>query len=298
MARIDVGWLRVLAEIGRRGSFSAAAAALGLTQPAVSYQIRRLEEQFGFPLIRRLHGGVELTAKGRALFDIALRSVDDIDRFARENDNIQRPAVRLRTDYAFASFWLIPRMHRFRERHPDIDIQIVATQAFEPSDMEDTDIAVVFGEQLSFGAEAALLVAERVIPVCAPAMLIGGQGNASSAEHLLERRLVHLEAALTAPWFDWSAYFRAFGLDRSASQRQGDLSFNTYSLVIQAALENQGVALGWFGLIDAQLRSGILVAAGPVVEFPGRGYVLLPTGRSDVNSRDFMTWLTAEAAAR
>jgi putative choline sulfate-utilization transcription factor len=290
MARIDVGWLRVLAEIGRRGSFSAAAAALGLTQPAVSYQIRRLEEQFGFPLIRRLHGGVELTAKGRALFDIALRSVEDIDRFARENAQSQRPAVRLRTDYAFASFWLIPRMHGFRERHPDIDIQIVATQAFEPADMEDTDIAVVFGEQQTFGADATLLVAEKVMPVCSSAM------GASAAEQLLERRLIHLDAPLTAPWFDWTAYFRALGLERPISRRQGDLSFNTYSLVIQAALENQGVALGWFGLIDSLLRSGILVAAGPPVEFPGRGYVLLPTGRSDSNSRDFMSWLIAEAA--
>jgi DNA-binding transcriptional LysR family regulator len=65
------------------------------------------------------------------LFEIIERTVDEIDRLMREQRQSQHhPAARLRTDYAFSQFWLIPRMHAFRLRHPQTDIQIIATQRF------------------------------------------------------------------------------------------------------------------------------------------------------------------------
>lgn len=296
--KIDTGWMRILVEIGRRGSLSAAAGSLGLTQPAISYQVRRLEEQFGFPLLKRTHGGVEFTSRGRSLFEIALRSVEEIDRFARENTPSQRPTVRLRTDYAFSSLWLIPRMHAFRQRHSDIDIQIVATQSFEPAEMEDTDIAVVFGEQSAYeDAGASMLLPERVVPVCTATFRERSGLGDGAVDRLLTSRLVHLDAPQIAPWFDWASYFRALGRERLEPDRQGDLRFNTYSLVVQAALEHQGVALGWIGLIDSMVRSGILSPAGPPIEAPGRGYILLPPAKMEDNSRDLIAWLKSEANA-
>jgi DNA-binding transcriptional LysR family regulator len=80
------------------------------------------------------------------LFEIIERTVDEIDRLMREQRQSQHhPAARLRTDYAFSQFWLIPRMHAFRLRHPQTDIQIIATQRFEAGAMEEGDIAVAFG---------------------------------------------------------------------------------------------------------------------------------------------------------
>ena len=73
--RPELGWMRIFVEVARLGSLSAAAAVLGLTQPAVSYQIRRLEEQFGVSLLRRQHRGVELTAEGVRLFQVAAKAV-------------------------------------------------------------------------------------------------------------------------------------------------------------------------------------------------------------------------------
>lgn len=298
LRKIDLGWMRILVEVARRGSLSAAAGALGLSQPAISYQVRRLEEQFGFPLLKRTHSGVELTSRGRTLFALAERSVEEIDRFARDNAPSQRPSVRLRTDYAFSSLWLIPRMHEFRHRHPDIDIQIVATQSFDPGDMEDTDVAVVFGDEANYAdAGTSLLLPERVVPVCTPIFRDRNALSPETSGNLATSKLIHLDAPQLAPWFDWPAYFRTTGHERVEAARQGDLSFNTYSLVVQAALENQGVALGWIGLTDSMVRSGILVPAGPAVDAPGRGYLLLPPARTDNNSRDLIAWMKREAGS-
>lgn len=290
--RLDLGWMRVFVEAGRLGSFSAAAASLGLTQPAVSYQIRRLEEQLGFAVLKRRHQGVELTADGRKLFDIVERGVTEIDGFLRSRvGSSMRQSVRLRTDYAFSSFWLIPRMHAFRERHPQIDIQIVATQRLRPEEMEEGDVAVVFAERSEYGRRGTILLAEEVVPVCTPAFL--ERSGAGEPAALTRTRLVHLDAASPTPWFDWWRYFDAFGL-AGPSAGQGDLSFNTYSLVIQAALESQGVALGWMGLVDSYLRSRVLVPAGRPVRAPERGYTLLAPRSEHENARRFMDWLVEE----
>lgn len=294
--KIDLHWMRVFVEAARSGSFSSAATVLGLTQPAVSYQIRRLEEQAGFVVLHRRHQGVELTAAGRRLFEIAERTVTEIDAMMRERAaSLEHPIVRLRTDYAFSSYWLIPRMYALRQRYPEIDLQIVATQRFDPGDMEDTDVAVIFADQATFGPDATMLVAEEVVPVCTPAFLNELGDAASEPSRLVGERLINLDAASRAPWFDWPQYFEKFGLARNSGDRRGDLSFNTFSLVIQAVLENQGVALGWMGLIDPLLRSHVLVPAGPVVRAPERGYLLLPPRTRHSNGDRFLAWIKEEA---
>ena len=256
--------MRVLVETARRGSFTGAAAALGMTQPAVSYQVRRMEEQAGFEVLRRGRHGIELTASGRKLLAICARTVTEVDDLLKEHRiGLGRPAVRLHTDYAFSSLWLIPRMHAFRPLHPDIDLQIVATQRFRPEDMEAGDIAIAFGERRDFGAAASLILAEAVVPVCTAAYL-ALNGPFGDANALAKARLVHLEAQSPSPWLDWTRYLAAFGAVRSSARHAGDLSFNTYSLVTQAAMENQGLALGWKGLVElaAALRNSGAGRAG------------------------------------
>jgi putative choline sulfate-utilization transcription factor len=287
----DLGWMRVLVEAVRRGSLSAAAAALSLTQPAVSYQIRRMEEEAGFAILRRGHKGVELTTRGRRLFEIIERTVDEIDRLMREQRQSQHhPAARLRTDYAFSQFWLIPRMHAFRLRHPQTDIQIIATQRFEAGAMEEGDIAVAFGAEDEFGPNARLLLPESVVPIATPTYLDRHPGGLSTA------RLIYLDADEPAPWFDWPRYFSRFGMARDAAASQGDIRFNTFALVNQAVLEHQGVALGWKGLIDGFLRSGILVEAGEWVSADRTGYWLVAAPSPGLHTDELASWLIEESA--
>lgn len=293
--RVDLGWMRILAEIGKAGSLSAAARALGLTQPAVSYQIRRLEEQLGVSLLKRQHRGVELTPEGQRLFDVVAKSVSEIDQLARRLRNeADRPTIRLRTDYAFSALWLIPRMHVFRMLYPTVDIQIVATQRTQGNRSDDGDVAVVFGTQTEFERQAVLLLPERVAPVCTQGFL-DRYGAISAPADLARARLIHLDAAEPSPWFDWRRYLAELGVSRNGHAEQGDVSFNTYSLVVQAAIGEQGVAIGWMGLVEPLLASGMLKIAGPTLEAPDRGYWLLPPRTRDAQSDLLAAWLTAEA---
>jgi putative choline sulfate-utilization transcription factor len=293
---LDLGWLRILAEVGRLGSLSSAAAALGLTQPAVSYQIRRLEEQLGVSLLQRQHRGVELTSAGRRLFDIAVRSVGEVDALVRSIRNeAERPAIRLRTDYAFSALWLIPRMHAFRLLYPGMDIQIVATQRIEQGLPDTSDVAVVFGTRQEFGAHGALLLPEKVVPVCSEGFL-DRNGPFVGPRDVAAARLLHLDTRGPSPWFDWKSYLSEFGISRDAAAGQGELSFNTYSLVVQAAIGEQGIAIGWMGLVDSLLSSRMLVAAGPALEAWDRGYWLVPPKARSAQTDRLTAWLLSEAA--
>ncbi|RUM27212.1 LysR family transcriptional regulator [Rhizobium vallis] len=291
----ELGWMRIFVQVATLGSFSSAAARLGLTQPAVSYQIRRLEEQFGVSLLHRRHRGVELTAEGERLLDVAAKAVGDIDALARSfRLEAQRPVVRLRTDYAFSALWLIPRMDGFRLLHPETDTQIVATQRVEVGFRDDADVAIVFGTRADFGAVGTLLLPEEVVPVCTQGFL-DRNGPFENPGQLAKARLIHLDASMPSPWFDWRSYFAEFSAARDAYAGRGDISFNTYSLVVQAALSEQGVALGWIGLVDTLLSARMLVEAGPSLEAADRGYWLVPPRSASAHSEKLSAWLMNEA---
>lgn len=294
-ALLDLAWMRLLVEIDRKGSLSAAAEALGLTQPAVSYQIRLLEQRFGQPVLHRLHRGVRYTEEGRRLLAIAERTVSEVDALQRSvRAARRRPAVRLATDYAFSSLWLIPRMHAFRQSHPEIDLQIVATQRLSHHWREDADLAVAFGSGSEFGSDARLLMPERVVPVCTPSLA----RNLTDGPDLVLQQcpLIHLEAEQLSPWLDWPAYMSRQRLGESLRDSPGDLRFNTYALVVQAAMAGQGVALGWLGIVDHLLDANLLVKAGEVMAVKERGYWLVP-GSSNEAVNLLAAWLIDEAAS-
>ena len=289
---IDLAWMRLLVEIDRKGSLSAAAEALGLSQPAVSYQIRLLEQRVGFQLLQRLHRGVRFTEEGRRFLAIADRTVADVDGLHRSlRAARRRPTVRLATDYAFSSLWLIPRMHAFRQRHPEIDLQIVATQRLGQHWREDADLAVAFGTAGEFSAQGKLLMPERVVPVCAPSLT--GSLPRDTVGLIEAGPLIHLEADNLSPWLDWGSYCQGAGLRTDPLDRPGDLRFNTYALVIQAAMGGQGFALGWLGIVDQLLEANLLVAAGRTVSVPDRGYWLVNGSEGDA-ARLLATWLIDE----
>lgn len=286
--------MRTFVEAVRRGGISPAARALGMTQPAASQQIGRLEDQFGAPVLTRQRRGVEPTELGLRFFEIADRAVTEIDALMREQQAVAaRPAIRLRTDYAFSALWLVPRLHDFRALHPETEIQTVATQRFHRAEMQDDDLAVAFGVPGEFGADAIRLLPEEVVPVCSRALLAEADGR-SDLTALGDCRLIHLDAEPPFPWLDWEQYLVASGEGRRSPGAGGDLRFNTYSLVIQAAIEGEGVALGWKGLVDSHMRSGMLVAAGPGLG-SDRGYWLIPPRRKTASNMRLVSWLASLA---
>jgi len=288
MRNVDLGWIRVFVAVVRSGSLSQAARSLNLTQPAVSYQIRRAEREFGTPLLNRLHRGVEPTEAGARLYDILSPSVARLDELAaRLRQDGRKIVLRLFTDYAFSGLWLIPRIHGFRAAHPECDIQIIASQHSDPARLEDGDTAVVFGARADFGPDAVLLLPEIVEPVCAPGY---------ACRDLARADLIHLDSPAPSRWFDWDGYLAAQGVDRSPAARHGDMRCNTYSLVIEAALAGQGIALGWRGLVDPLLRRGALSLCGAGVVSGCCGYFLLP-GRGGAAGARLEGWLRGAAGA-
>ena len=289
---LDLGWLRIIAEVGRAGNLTMAAQRLRMTQPGVSYQIRRIEEELGTPLLVRHHRGVDLTPEGLRLFELAARQVAEVDQLARD---IRRrpiaPTIRLHTDYAFSSLRLMPRMQDFRALHPEINIQIVATQNPLGQSTQEQDVLVVFGTRAEAGDGAILLLSEKVTPVCAPGLRDRLRSDLSPAD-LARSKLIHLDSDSTS-WFDWNAYFSRLGLHRPIVKEQGDISLNTYSLVIQAAMGEQGVALGWTGLVDDMIGNGALVTLGPTVEAGDRGYWLLAARPNGAASK-LVEWLLSQ----
>lgn len=291
---VDLGWMRLFVEVARHGSLTSAAVALKISQPAISYQIRRIEEQIGVDLLTRLHRGVELTPAGRRLYDIAKRAVDDIDDAVRSfRADQERSTIRLLTDYAFSSLWLMPRMHAFRQLYPDLDIQIVATQRLQAEVLRESDIAVAFGAERDFG-DATLLLPEIVTPVCTPAFA-EQNGPFADASSLARSTLIHLDSSLPSPWFEWDTYLSHFNAVRDVQAGHVDLSFNTYSLVVQAAVGGEGIAIGWKGLVDDYISSGLLVPVGPTLAIAERGYWLARPERASRAVSRLGNWLMNEA---
>jgi DNA-binding transcriptional LysR family regulator len=108
------------------------------------------------------------------------------------------------------------------------------------------------------------------------------------------RKLIHLENTSSAHWFDWPSYFKHFGVQRGPENDGGDISFNNYTMVVQATIGEQGFALGWAGLVDPLLEAGVLVTAGPSLDAPGRGYWLMRPKSSDSAVRKLTGWLIDE----
>ncbi|MEQ9346211.1 MAG: LysR substrate-binding domain-containing protein [Thalassospira sp.] len=286
---LDIGWLRIFESVGRLGSLTRAAHELGLTQPAVTYQIKRVEEQLGVTLFHRSQGGSRLTDAGEILFEAVQTSVANIDKAARDTRrSIQVPAVRIFTDFGFAAFWLMPRVTEFRLLHPDAEVHIVASQSLDDGLERDADAAMLFGAKEDFPEAAQLLIPERVVPVCTPGFL-ERHGPFDSPASFADVPLLHLEASGKDRWLTWSSWLRAHGV--ALKPAQGDLGLNTYGFVIQAALAEQGVALGWRGLVDPHLAQGTLVAAGPEVSRPDRGYWLVHSPSVNSTTSTLLDWL-------
>ena len=281
--RLDVGWLRIFEAVGRLGSLTRAAEELGLSQPAVSYQIRRIEDQLGVSLLKRMHRGSVLSEPGERLHRAVSSGLEALDRAAREISRRSRaPAIRIFTDYGFAAFWLMPRVAEFRRLHPQVEVHVIASQGLEEDLEESADATVLFGERRNFPPDAHLVMPERVVPVCSPAFL-ARHGPFPDAASLARVPLLHLDTIGRPRWFTWTSWLETQGVAREPTE--GDLGLNTYGFVIQAALTEQGAALGWIGLIDAHLASGMLVPIGPEVARADCGYWLTTAGQAEPAKR-------------
>jgi LysR family glycine cleavage system transcriptional activator len=278
-------------------SFSRAAATLGVTPAAVSSQIRSLEDQLGVQLFARTSRQVRLTAAGEILLTGVSEAFATLTRSVAQLSTAGAHTLRVTCSASVAAKWLLPRLERFRQEQPGVDVMIDASDAIVDLDAGGPALAIRFGRGVWPGTRADRLFEEFVFPVCSPALLQGPHPLLTPGD-LRFHRLIHLEWRASGDnWPDWRTWLLAAGVtDVDASH---GLSMTSYALASQAAIAGQGVALGNTSLVGDDLASGRLVrpfALSVKVAPDFAYYVVTPVGgAAQPLVAAFRAWALAEA---
>ncbi|PON15237.1 hypothetical protein C2W62_24930 [Candidatus Entotheonella serta] len=190
--------LRAFEAAARHTSFSRAAGELCVTHGAVSHHVKGLEDNFGFPLFRRLHRRVVLTEAGEALFE-KVRTAFDLLELGTEQvvaAYTNRPLV-VSCIATFSMRWLMPRLSQFHALHPDIELRLSAPDSPLEWPREDIDVAIRVGRgEWPEEVEAVSFLAEAIGPVCSPSLL--EQCALEHPHQLRQHTLLHTETRLSA----------------------------------------------------------------------------------------------------
>lgn len=278
--------LRVFAAAGRHLSFTKAAEELNVTPAAVSHQIRALEEQLGASLFERSTRSLALTAAGRRLLPPATEAFELLARALADVRHGER-VLTVTTTPSFGARWLAPRLGRFVERHPNIEISIRHTKATLDLAREGIDAAVRWGRGEWPGLEAELVGPSVLAPIASP----GYAAKLALARPADLARATLLHDDCCEEWHDWM--LRA-GLDPSPA-RSGPV-FDDENALIQAALSDQGVGLISVALVQADLDAGRLAVVADLPIAEGYGYYLVTTPASATTRkvRAFRSFLREE----
>lgn len=279
-------------------SFTRAADELHLTQAAVSRQIRLLEQNLGMLLFNRENRALTLTPEGQRLkrtVAMALGHIAETAVALRQLHDV--PHVNLHTTTAFGALWLMRRIGRFRAAYPDLQLRLVSSDDDLDPLTGNIDLSISYGESASdwSGVNATRLLDDELFPVCSPQFRRGLPAD-FSLQGLAGQSLLHLEVP-TPSWMSWPAWFRGMGVD-AALQDTPATSFNNYLVILQAAQEGQGVALGWQRLVQPFLDSGQLTRPLPdSLRTEGAYYLLVQPGSLELRPelRRVYEWLCQEA---
>ena len=274
----------------RLGSFTQAAAELGVTQAAVSRRIGALEQDIGRQLFERRNRRVCLTEPGQELFATVATAFGNL---ADTVHILRTPASKLTVavSVAFGHFRLLPLLTSFRDTEPDIDLRVISEDTWEAPVDRQIDLAVRYGKLPFRGMTVVGSLQEKIVPVCAPSM-------AKRLEHLsvadLARRpdITKIDSASPEPsWLKWSGWFTQIGWH--AGFENAKLRFSSYSDAAYAAMSGEGIALGWTHLLERPLSDGRLVALNlPALSPKERHYILIPDDRKPSPAVEaFSQWL-------
>ncbi|MER9327359.1 LysR substrate-binding domain-containing protein [Mesorhizobium sp. M0488] len=291
--RLPLTALRSFEAAGRHLSFSRAAEELFVSQAAISRQIRELETLLRQPLFERHHRRVELTDAGRRLLAPLVRSFDDIDRLLSELAAVPaQSVVRVSVEPSLASVWLVPRLNRFRELRPDIDVSLDVDPRLIEFRGDQPELALRFSAHTTSWprSDAERLASTVDSPVLSPALLNFGPALENPID-LGRYTLLHEENRQ-----GWARWFEAAGVPADAVPARGPMLADA-SLSKQAALLGHGVALGDLLQIGEELASGALIKPFDIDVASG-AYWLVARSLRDLSepAAAFADWVRSEFA--
>jgi LysR family glycine cleavage system transcriptional activator len=281
--------LRAFEAAARHANFASAADELSITPAAVSQQVRHLEDHLGVRLFTRRARGVEVTAAGA---DYARTVGAVLDQLALATERIhhadQEGRLTIATTPSFAAQWLMPRLIRFLELHPELDVRLSTSNALVDFARQDVEVAVRYGDGRWPGLQVELLIATELFPVCSPSFRQGSQRLRTPA-NLRPRSLLRL---MSDEWPKWLATANLGDMRAEGPQ------YSDVGLLTQAAVAGQGVALGQSIIVADDLADGRLIEPFNL-RIPSRSayYIVgLPGDLDRPKVRAFSRWLRKELA--
>jgi len=291
--------LRAFHAAARHGRFRDAARDLGVTESAISHQVRRLESFLRLQLFERNGPKVSLTAAGARYFeavDPAMARLAEATRAAM--GPAERERVALTLPPSLAILWLIPNLPAFEAACPGVDLQLVTTTRVVDLRREQIDLALRHGGGHWPGVEAELLFAETAMPVCRPGYLAAeagrdpGAGLLGALQGALQGARPIVNGLAPDEWLEWA---RARGVE--PPPLAGALRLESQEQVLAAAERGLGIAIGRSPLVDERLRTGALVAPFGTPGLSGASYYLCraPGSTPTAGARRVARWLRAFA---
>jgi LysR family transcriptional regulator, glycine cleavage system transcriptional activator len=289
--------LRAFDQAGKHLSIARAAQELGVSSGAISQQVHALEKWIGSRLFNRNNRGLEFTEAGKAYYTEISDAMEHIRLATRR---VGRPDIRkglvISATASFAMKFLLPRLTRFREKWPNVDISINTVELVSEYHPQDGDLGIRYGQPQQTGMWCREILKDELILVASPnfdtADLTPTHMSALSSYPLLIDR--HQTVIKDYP--SWEQYFAKLKLDVTQ-----ELSFREFSqqwMVIEAAINGEGIALAKRCLVQNDLDTGRLQALSDEELSLDAGYYMLtlPENANDPVIRSFWRWIQEEVA--
>lgn len=278
----------------RHASFTKAAEELGVSQPAISQSVRKLEDAIGTKLFHRHHRIITLTDAGELLkHDVS----QGFDRILTTVKHLRRQAsgqhVTLSVSTAFANHWMVPRLQEFHQAHPDVDLRLQTTDKDLDLAQEGISLGVWRGNGNWRGYDSVQIAQESLMALASPNWM-AQNGPITTIEALAGSQLINLEE----PYRErpnWADFFAEFG--QSFRDRGGGLRLNDYVLVLQAAMAGEGICMGWRHVTKHLLAAELLCPVGDWIWNSPSGFYLVWSKTAVLSEQACAVrdWIIAEA---
>jgi len=280
----------------RHSSFSLAADELSLTPSAISHRITKLEEDIGIKLFERTHRKITLTEEGERIYHSLERTLNDLNQeiFDVKNGDVSGPLT-VYSRPSFAQCWLVPRIHSFKELYPSIDLKLLTGNENINFNGYGIDIAIYFDDHMPDKLFCQEILSETIIPVCT---------SEYAEQHDLTRSIQNLRNATllhdNQAWDydsnedEWKTWAKANHLEDV--EDISSIGFDRSDLAVIAAINNAGVAMGRFSLVEKRLLSGELITPfpGTKVLCKQKYYVATLPNKHTQKVKLFIEWLEAQ----
>ncbi|GHC76949.1 LysR substrate-binding domain-containing protein [Limoniibacter endophyticus] len=286
--------LLVFEAAARHGSFTAAAVEFNVTQPSVSRSIAQLEEELGFRLFERHSKGLTVTREGQRLFNSVQESMTAVSETIKSiRKNAGKRSVTMSMSSSFATHWLIPRLGDFNEAFPNIDLRFELVSGVMREVTGDVDIATRIVEDDDPRYEIWDFAPEIIVPVCSPQYL-ARHGSIDETDNLSQQVFLHLTDHKRDQWKPF------LGKTILETAEIGTWNqFSDYAVILQAATQGKGVALGWISVIASALNDRTLVLSSNKRKITGRTHrLIIPKNRTvPQGTRDICDWFQYEMSS-